>query len=155
MGRVPGRTEFGSARLPILVVEEDGKSCQIFLHSEIGPDFASTSTTCGPTDKWMRQADLAHQTGLETTLMDFLIVGRGVITAPRSGISNVGRNLASEQRENLDFGIASQSENIQFRCRTKVDLSTYHSLRSPLYNLSPCPSPLGAGRTNLHRRRRF
>src|SRR5271168_4194997 len=96
----------------------------------------------------MRQADLAHQTGLETTLMDFLIVGRGVITAPRSGISNVGRNLASEQRENLDFGIASQSENIQFRCRTKVDLSTYYSLRSPLYNLSPYPSPLGAGRTN-------
>jgi len=57
------------------------KGCRNFLLSEIGPDFACTSTTSSPIDKWMPQADSAHQTGLHPTLQGILIVvesgGRG------------------------------------------------------------------------------
>jgi len=64
-----------------VVVEEDEKSWRNFSLSEIGTDFACTSTTSSPMDKWMLQPDLAHQTGLKPTLQGILIVvesgGRG------------------------------------------------------------------------------
>jgi hypothetical protein len=64
-----------------VVVEEDEKSCRNFLLSEIGHDFACTSTTSRPMDKWILQADSAHQIGLKPTLQGILIVvesgGRG------------------------------------------------------------------------------
>src|SRR5271170_3663667 len=40
----------------------------------LSPDFACTSTTGSPMDKWMAQADSAHQIGPETTLQGVLIV---------------------------------------------------------------------------------
>ena len=46
----------------------------IFHSSEIEPDFACTSTTGGRMDKWILQADSAHQIGPETTLQSILIV---------------------------------------------------------------------------------
>src|SRR5271168_890711 len=48
--------------------------CRNFSLSEIGPDFACTSTTSAPMDKWMLQAYLAHQTGLKPILHAVLIV---------------------------------------------------------------------------------
>jgi len=50
------------------------KCCWNFSLSEIGPDFACTSTTGSPMDKWMLQADSAHQTGLKTILYTVLIL---------------------------------------------------------------------------------
>jgi|SRR5271154_4797984 len=70
----------------ILIVVESGvkgenKSWRNFSLSEIGPDFACTSTTGSPMDKWMLQADSAYQIGLKPTLQGILIVvesgGRG------------------------------------------------------------------------------
>src|SRR5271154_2639716 len=70
----------------ILIVVESGvkgenKSWRNFSLSEIGPDFACTSTTGSPMDKWMLQADSLHQTGLKTILYTILILvesgGRG------------------------------------------------------------------------------
>jgi len=64
-----------------VVVEEDEKSWRNFSLSESGPDFACTSTTSSPTDKWMLQAYSARQIGLKPTLQGILIVvesgGRG------------------------------------------------------------------------------
>ena len=63
----------------LIVVESGGrggwKSCRNFSLSEIGPDFACASTTGNPMDKWMLQADSAHQIGLKPTLHAFLIAG--------------------------------------------------------------------------------
>src|SRR5271170_2142496 len=63
----------------ILIVVESGvkgenKSWRNFSLSEIGPDFACTSTTCGPMDKWMPQADSAHEIGPDTILQGVLIL---------------------------------------------------------------------------------
>ena len=64
-----------------MVIEGGEKAAGIFHSSEIGHDFACTSTTRSPTDKWMLQADSAHQIGPETILQGVLIVvesgGRG------------------------------------------------------------------------------
>src|SRR5271170_6565887 len=40
----------------------------------LSPDFACTSTTGSPMDKWMAQADSAHRIGPETSLQSILIV---------------------------------------------------------------------------------
>ena len=71
----------------ILIVVESGgtggriNAAGIFHSSEIGHDFACTSTTRSPTDKWMLQAYSARQTGLKPALQGILIVvesgGRG------------------------------------------------------------------------------
>src|SRR5271170_1853623 len=70
----------------ILIVVESGvkgenKSWRNFSLSEIGPDFACTSTTSSPMDEWMPQVVSAHGIGPETTLQGILIVvesgGRG------------------------------------------------------------------------------
>src|ERR1700724_3735633 len=42
-----------------------------FSPSEIGDVFVCNSTTSAPMDKWMLQADSAHQTGLKPTLHAF------------------------------------------------------------------------------------
>ena len=64
----------------LIVVESGGKggrihAAGIFHSQKLGADFACTSTTGSPMDKWMLQADSTHQIGLETSLVDFLIVG--------------------------------------------------------------------------------
>src|SRR5271170_3562233 len=63
----------------LIVVESGGtggknKSCRNFSLSEIGPDFACTSTTGSPMDKWTLQVDSAHQTGLKPIRHAVLIV---------------------------------------------------------------------------------
>jgi len=64
-----------------VVIEGGEKAAGIFHSSEIGHDFACTSTTRSPTDKWMLQAYSARQTGLKPALQGILIVvesgGRG------------------------------------------------------------------------------
>jgi len=50
------------------------KSWRNFSLSEIGHDFACTSTTSSPMDKWILQVDSAHQIGLKPTLQGILIV---------------------------------------------------------------------------------
>ena len=63
------------------MIEGGEKAAGIFHSSEIGHDFACTSTTRSPTDKWMLQAYSARQTGLKPALQGILIVvesgGRG------------------------------------------------------------------------------
>jgi len=54
------------------------------FHSEIGPDFACTSATSAPTDKWMVQVDSAHQTGLKPILHAVLIAGCWCFMAERT-----------------------------------------------------------------------
>src|SRR5271154_6762555 len=50
------------------------KCCRNFSISEIGPEFACTSRTSALMDKWMLQADSAHQIGPGTSLQSILIV---------------------------------------------------------------------------------
>jgi len=57
-----------------VVEEEDEKAAGIFRYQKLGADFACTSTTGSPMDKWMPQADSAHQIGPETILQGILIV---------------------------------------------------------------------------------
>ena len=64
----------------LIVVESGGtvgktKAGRNFSPSEIGNVFACTSTTASPMDKWMPQADSAHQIGLKTILHAVLIAG--------------------------------------------------------------------------------
>jgi len=64
----------------ILIVVESGgtggriNAAGIFHSQKLGADFACTSTTSGPKDKWMLQAHSAHQVGPETILESILIV---------------------------------------------------------------------------------
>src|SRR5271155_2159791 len=71
----------------ILIIVESGgtggriNAAEIFYSQKLGADFACTSTTSGPMNKWMLQVDSAHQIGAETILQGVLIVvesgGRG------------------------------------------------------------------------------
>ena len=54
-----------------MVVQGKNKCCRNF---SLSPDFACTSTTGSPMDKWMAQADSAHRIGPETSLQSVLIV---------------------------------------------------------------------------------
>src|SRR5271155_4896845 len=60
----------------LILVESGGRGGRINAAGifEIGLDFACTSTTGSRMDKWILQADSAHQIGPETSLQSILIV---------------------------------------------------------------------------------
>src|SRR5271170_1118371 len=97
----------------LILVESGGRGGRINAAGifEIGLDFACTSTTGSPMDKWMLQAHLAHQIGPETSLQSVLIV-----------VESGGRE-----------------EELPRLCTSTVQLDSVHRLCTPTLYLDSVP----------------